>query len=88
MANERILVVEDDRAAARGLVYALEHEGFDVIEAGTAADALCYARERDPHIVLLDVRLPDGSGFDICRTIRAEGGSRLNRVCGVVGVLP
>lgn len=74
MSNERILVVEDDRAVARGLVYALQHEGFDVIEAGTAADALGRARDSDPHIVLLDVRLPDGNGFDICRTIRAEGG--------------
>ena len=74
MANERILVVEDDRAVARGLIYALEHEGFDVIHAATVADALRLARERAPRLVLLDVRLPDGSGFDVCRTLRAEGG--------------
>lgn len=73
MAGERILVVEDDRAVARGLVYGLQIEGFDVATAETGGDALDRARALDPHLVLLDVRLPDTSGFDVCRTLRAEG---------------
>ena len=73
MSGERILVVEDERAVARGLAYALEKEGYIVLLAETAARALEAARDDDPALVLLDVRLPDGSGFDVCRTLRAEG---------------
>ena len=73
MAGERILVVEDDRAVARGLEYALQADGYAVLSAPTAARALELARTADPHLALLDVRLPDGSGLDICRTLRGEG---------------
>lgn len=73
MTGERILVVEDERAVARGLEYALQADGYRVLMAPTAAAALDLARTADPHLALLDVRLPDGSGFDVCRTLRAEG---------------
>jgi DNA-binding response OmpR family regulator len=73
MSGERILVVEDERAVARGLAYALEREGYTVLLAETGAAALAQAREESPALILLDVRLPDTSGFDICRTLRAEG---------------
>ncbi|RIL11465.1 DNA-binding response regulator [bacterium] len=69
----RILVVEDERAVARGLVYALTQEGFAVEWAATGERALTLASEHDPHLVLLDVRLPDISGFDVCRRLRASG---------------
>lgn len=73
MSGERILVVEDERAVARGLAYGLQHEGFEVLWAETGARALALARGRDPHLILLDIRLPDISGFDVCRRLRAEG---------------
>jgi DNA-binding response OmpR family regulator len=73
MTNERILVVEDERAVARGLAYALRDEGFEVILARTGEEALSLARSRDPHLILLDIRLPDISGFDVCRTLRDDG---------------
>lgn len=73
MAGERILVVEDEPAVARGLEYALRAEGYDVRLAPTAASALEQARTADVQLALLDVRLPDGSGFDVCRTLRGEG---------------
>lgn len=73
MGGERILVVEDERAVARGLEYALQAEGYEVLLAPTAARALELARSADVQLALLDVRLPDGSGFDVCRTLRAEG---------------
>ena len=73
MSGERVLVVEDDRAVARGLIYGLKAEGFDVLAADTGQAALDRARADDPHLILLDVRLPDISGFDVCRTLRAEG---------------
>lgn len=73
MAGERILIVEDERAVARGLEYALQDEGFDVLIAETGQDALGLARTQDPDLILLDIRLPDISGFDVCRQLRQEG---------------
>jgi DNA-binding response OmpR family regulator len=72
MANERILVVEDERAVARGLAYGLREEGFEVLVAPTGQEALALARSRDPHLILLDIRLPDISGFDVCRQLRNQ----------------
>ena len=73
MAGERILVVEDERAVARGLEYGLQSEGFAVLLAETGERALDLARTKDPHLILLDLRLPDMSGFDVCRQLRTEG---------------
>jgi DNA-binding response OmpR family regulator len=77
MPGEIILVVEDEPAVARGLEYGLKAEGFTVLTAGNGARALELARGGKagpaPQLVLLDVRLPDMSGFDVCRTLREEG---------------
>jgi DNA-binding response OmpR family regulator len=73
MAAERILIVEDERPVARGLEYALSKEGFETLWANDARSALDFARTRNPHLILLDIRLPDQSGFDVCRQLRAEG---------------
>ena len=73
MAGERILVVEDERAVARALEYGLASEAFAVLRAETGQEALDLARSQDPHLILLDIRLPDISGFDVCRLLRAEG---------------
>ena len=51
---------------------ALAREGFDASVARTAAEALALARELEPDVVLLDLMLPDGSGFDVCRELRRE----------------
>jgi DNA-binding NarL/FixJ family response regulator len=63
---QTVLVVDDHpdfRALAAALLVA---EGYDVVgEAGTAAAALELARSVNPDIVLLDIQLPDGSGFDV-----------------------
>lgn len=73
MPSERILIVEDERAVARGLEYALQDEGFIVLYAETGGEALELARTQDPNLILLDLRLPDISGFDVCRQLRQEG---------------
>ena len=73
MAGERILIVEDERAVARGLEYGLRQEGFETLWAATGRQALDLARSADPQLILLDIRLPDLSGFDVCRQLRAEG---------------
>jgi DNA-binding response OmpR family regulator len=74
VAKERILIVEDEPAVARGLEYGFESEGYQVLWAETGRQALELARKHDPHLVLLDIRLPDISGFDVCRQLRSEGG--------------
>ena len=70
---ETILVVEDEAPVARGLEYGLKAEGFAVVVAPTGKKALEAARSARPRLVLLDIRLPDMSGFDVCRTLREEG---------------
>jgi DNA-binding response OmpR family regulator len=73
VTGERILIVEDERAVARGLEYGLNREGYAVLLAETGRRALELTRSDDPHLILLDIRLPDISGFDVCRQLRAEG---------------
>jgi DNA-binding response OmpR family regulator len=73
VAGECILIVEDERAVARGLEYGLQAEGFETVWAATGQQVLDLARSQDPQLILLDIRLPDISGFDVCRQLRAEG---------------
>ena len=67
-----VLMVEDERSITDPLSEALEREGFDTSVAGTVADALESARATEPDLVLLDVTLPDGSGYDVCRELRRD----------------
>jgi two-component system response regulator RegX3 len=69
-AGRRILLVEDERSITEPLAAALEREGFVAEVASTVAGALEAAARRQPDLVLLDVMLPDGSGFDVCRELR------------------
>ena len=70
----RLLIVDDHEVVRQGLVALLDRrEGFQVVaEAGTVADAITQVRKFEPDIVVMDVRLPDGSGIEACREIRAE----------------
>ena len=70
----RLLIVDDHEVVRQGLVALLDRrENFQVVaEAGTAAEAIEQARRHRPDIVIMDVRLPDGSGVEACREIRAE----------------
>ena len=68
--KRRILLVEDEESITAPLSEALAREGFDTSVAGTAASALATAADMRPDLVLLDVMLPDGSGFDVARELR------------------
>src|SRR3712207_3338457 len=71
MAGRRtILMVEDETSITEPLTEALDREGFDTRVAGTVADALKQAEDELPDLVLLDVMLPDGSGYDVARALR------------------
>jgi DNA-binding NarL/FixJ family response regulator len=70
----RLLIVDDHEVVRQGLVALLDRRpNFQVVaEAGTVEEALAQARLQQPDIVIMDVRLPDGSGVEACRDIRAE----------------
>jgi DNA-binding NarL/FixJ family response regulator len=70
----RILVVDDHEVVRQGLTALLgRREEFQVVaEAGTVAEALAAQRRFLPDVVVMDVRLPDGSGIEACREIRSE----------------
>jgi DNA-binding response OmpR family regulator len=68
-----ILVVEDERAVARGLIYGLREEGFTVEWAETGRAALTMTEQLMPDLIVLDLRLPDITGLDVCRRLRQAG---------------
>jgi DNA-binding NarL/FixJ family response regulator len=70
----RLLIVDDHEVVRQGLAAVLSrHEEFQVVgEAGTVAESIAAARRFEPDLVVMDVRLPDGSGIEACRAIRAE----------------
>jgi DNA-binding NarL/FixJ family response regulator len=70
----RLLIVDDHEVVRQGLVSLLDRrDAFQVVaEAGNVVEALEMARKYEPDIVVMDVRLPDGSGIEACREIRAD----------------
>jgi two-component system, OmpR family, response regulator RegX3 len=70
--GNRILVVEDEESLAESVRYNLEREGFAVDVAGNGRRALERFGERAPDLVILDLMLPEVSGLDVCRAIRAR----------------
>lgn len=68
--GKRILLMEDEQAIADTLLYALRSDGFEVQHARLVRDALEVFQSRPPDLAILDVGVPDGNGFDVCRAIR------------------
>lgn len=70
----RLLVVDDHEVVRQGLVALLDRRsGFEVVaQAGSVEESLAAARKFEPDVVVMDVRLPDGSGIEACREIRNE----------------
>ena len=66
----RVLLVEDDEAITMGLSYSLEKEGYEVVTAKNGAQARSVWKPEKYDICVLDINLPDGSGYDICRFIK------------------
>lgn len=67
---DRILIVEDERAIADTLLYVLRTEGFDPQWVDLGMLAVDAVRRDPPALVILDIGLPDVSGFEVCRTLR------------------
>ena len=72
VGSARVLVVDDEPNIVDVISMALRYEGFEVDSAGTGAEALAKARDTRPHVMLLDVMLPDMEGFDVARRLGAE----------------
>ena len=68
----KILVTEDDVFLRDGLCEMLKKEGYDVVTAGTIADAKASFLKESFNLIILDVMLPDGNGFDMCAFIRSK----------------
>jgi CheY-like chemotaxis protein len=71
MAGELILVVDDDPDIAEVLRWALHDAGYEVATADYSA-ALSLAHERQPHLILLDILMPDIEGMEMSRRLRAD----------------
>lgn len=67
----RILIVDDEPLIVDSLTYSLQREGFEVITVGDGLSALEAVKEKHPDIIVLDLMLPDISGFEVCRRLRA-----------------
>ncbi|MCP4362367.1 MAG: response regulator transcription factor [Chloroflexi bacterium] len=65
-----ILLIEDDPAVAHSLMDGLEQANFQVEWKANGRDGIAHARDHHPHLIILDVRLPDEMGFDVCRKLR------------------
>ena len=74
-SQARVLVVDDERNIVELIATALGYEGFEVRTASDGAQALAAVREFAPHLVVLDVMLPDADGFELQARIRHEGQS-------------
>lgn len=71
----KIMLVEDNEAIIMGLEYLLSQEGYQVVTARSIAQAVEILAREECGLALLDIALPDGDGFELCRRIKREGGT-------------
>lgn len=67
---QKILVIEDEKEMARGLKDILEYEGYEVLTAETGKEGIQAASRKEPDCIILDLMLPDISGYEVCELIR------------------
>jgi CheY-like chemotaxis protein len=73
----RTLLIVDDEDGVRALVrMTLESEKYQILEARGGAEAISLVKRHQPDLVLLDVMLPDSSGIDVCRALKADPDTR------------
>ncbi|RMG15318.1 MAG: DNA-binding response regulator [Planctomycetota bacterium] len=67
---DTVLIVEDDPAISLGLTKNLKYEGYEVITATRGDEGLQLALEKQPDLIVLDIMLPNMSGFEVCKTLK------------------
>jgi DNA-binding response OmpR family regulator len=72
-----ILIVEDDKKLCMINCSALESEGYEIKTASTLREAHFLIGDADPDVILLDIKMPDGNGFDFCREIRSKSAAHI-----------
>lgn len=77
MFRKKILIVDDSNFFAAIINQALSQEGYNVIRASGGEDGLRLVREEKPDLVLLDIVMPDLSGFEVCRILRSADSNNL-----------
>jgi len=66
----KLLVIDDDTHLRESLAEVLELDGFECHQAANAKDGIETAKKLNPRVVIMDIQLPDSSGFQICQTLR------------------
>src|ERR1700680_4648395 len=82
-AGKRILVVEDNELNMKLLNDVLEAHGYDVLTTGEGAVAVAWARQYKPDLILMDLQLPDMSGLEVTRQLKANAETRKIPIVGV-----
>ena len=72
MAEEKILIIEDDRELQEIMRGFLKKEGYEVVQAFDGTDGIRLAKECSPTLILLDLMLPGADGFEVCRAVRVR----------------
>lgn len=72
-----IFLLEDDDAIALGLCYSLQNEGYNVTLAKSVSEATDIVEQNDFALYILDLTLPDGSGYDVCKRLNQSATDRL-----------
>ena len=67
---QKILIIDDDNHLRESLAEVLDLEGFSCLEAGNAKTGISMAKKHKPEVVIMDIQLPDSSGFQICQELR------------------
>jgi len=66
----KLLVIDDDAHLRESLAEVLELDGFECLQAGAAKEGIESAKKNTPQVVIMDIQLPDSSGFQICQELR------------------
>jgi len=72
MVGKRILAVDDERHMLRLLEYNLQNCGYDVITASDGPSAIRKVKGQSPDLILLDIKMPGMSGYDVCKQLKEE----------------
>ncbi len=67
---QKILVIDDDNHLRESLAEVLDLEGFSCLQAANAKNGIASAKKNMPDVVIMDIQLPDSSGFQICQELR------------------